>query len=229
MILSQDQLCQIKDLIAQRGFKEVDIQMEILDHVASSVEDRMEENPLLSFDAAVSETHQSFGIMGFSAFADGIANSIRAKYSRLFWRIFFSAFGYKYVLLLCFSIFGIYKMQDLVTANILYIFLVIGLLSVFGILIFSNIKPTAYKKFVSYKSGTSFLPFVGSILLLTNFAMNNIPAEYTLFFINVQHLVISLSIILFVLYFNAAIKTAKASIKETKSLIEKYRLLYSSL
>jgi hypothetical protein len=227
MILSKEQLCQIKDLIAQRGFKEVDVQMEILDHVASSIEDKMEENPLLSFDAAVSETHQSFGIMGFSAFADGIANSIRAKYSRLFWRFFFSAFGYKYVLLLCCSVFGIYKMQGLLTANVFYIFLVIGLLSVFGILVFSSIKPTVYKNFASFKSGTSFLPFLGSILLLTNFAMNNIPAEYTIFSINIQQLVVSLSIILFLLYFNAAIRTAKASIKETKSLMEKYKLLYS--
>ena len=227
MNLNQEQLHQIKDLIAQSGFKEVDVQMEILDHVASSVEDKMEENPLLTIDDAISATHQSFGIMGFSAFADGIANSIRAKYSRLFWRFFFSAFGYKYVLLLGFSIFGIYKMQDLLTANIFYMFLGIGLLCVFGIMVFSNIKPAVYKMFVSFKSGTSFLPFLGYILLLTNFSMNDIPAEYTIFSVNVQQFTVSLSIILFMLYFNAAIRTAKVSIKETKSLIKKYRLLYN--
>jgi len=227
MNLNQEQLHQIKHLIAKRGFTEVDIQMEILDHVASSVEDKMEENPLLSFDAAVSETHRSFGIMGFSDFANGIANSIHAKYRRLFWRFFFSAFGYKYVLQLCFSIFGIYKMQDLITANVFYIFLVIGLLCVFGISVFFVIKPTIYKKFASFKSGTSFLPLLGCILFLTNFAMNDIPVEYTIFSLNVQQLIVSLSIILFVLYFNAAIRTAKISIMETKSLIEKYRLLYN--
>lgn len=227
MNLTKEQLEHIRSFIQQRGFDYIDVQLEILDHVASSVEDKMDENPLLSFDDAVSETHQSFGIMGFSAFADGVTNSIRAKYNRLFWRFFFSAFGYKYVLLLCFSIFGIYKMQDLLTANVFYLFFVIGLLSAFGILIFSNIKPTVYKKFVSFKSGSSFLPFLGYILLLTNFGMNDIPAEYIIFSINVQQLVVSLSIVLFVLYFNAAIRTAKASIKETKSLIEKYRLLYS--
>jgi hypothetical protein len=227
MNLNKEQLHQIKEFIAQKGFKGVDVQMEILDHVASSVEDKMEENPLISIDAAVSETHQSFGIMGFSAFADGIANSIRAKYSRLFWRIFFSAFGYKYVLLLCFSIFGIYKMQNILTANGFNIFFVIVLLCVFGVLIFSNIKPTVYKRFVSFKSGTSFLSFLGYILLLTNFAMNDIPAEYTIFSINAQQLVVSLSIVLFVLYFNAAIRTAKVSIRETKLLMEKYKLLYN--
>jgi hypothetical protein len=227
MNLNKEQLHQIKQLIVQRGYKDLDVQMEILDHVASSVEDKIDENPLLSFDAAVSETHRSFGIMGFSAFADGIANSIRAKYSRLFWRIFFSAFGYKYVLLLCFSIFGIYKMQDLLTANVFYIFFVIGLLCVFGILIFSNIKPAVYKNFMSFKSGTSFLSFLGYILLLTKFSMNDIPAAYTIFSINVQQLVVSLSIILFALYFNAAIRTAKAGIRETRSLMEKYKLLYN--
>jgi hypothetical protein len=227
MNLNKEQLHQIKEFIAQKGFNGVDVQMEILDHVASSVEDKMEENPLISIDAAVSETHQSFGIMGFSAFADGIANSIRAKYSRLFWRIFFSAFGYKYVLLLCFSIFGVYKMQELLTANVFYIFFVIGLLFVFGILTFSSVKPTVYKKFVSFKSGTSFLSFLGYILLLTNFAMNDIPAEYTIFSINAQQLVVSLSIVLFVLYFNAAIRTAKVSIRETKLLMKKYKLLYN--
>lgn len=43
MNLSKEQLHQIKALIAQRGFKDVDVQMEILDHVASSVEDKMDE------------------------------------------------------------------------------------------------------------------------------------------------------------------------------------------
>lgn len=227
MNLTKEQLLYIKSLIEKRGFNYLDVQIEVLDHIASSVEEKMTENPTLNFDAAVSETHQSFGIMGFSVFTDGIANSIRAKYSRLFWRIFFSAFGYKYVLLLCFSIFGVYKMQELLTANIFYIFFVIGLLFVFGILTFSSVKPTVYKKFVSFKSGTSFLPFLGYILLLTNFAMNDIPVEYTIFSFNVQQLVVSLSIISFVLYFNAAIRTAKVGIKETKSLIEKYKLLYS--
>ncbi|KQM64614.1 hypothetical protein ASE74_11375 [Pedobacter sp. Leaf216] len=227
MNLNLEQLHQIRDLIAKRGFLEVDIQMEILDHIASSVEEKKIENPTLNFDAAVNETIQSFGVMGLSAFADGLTNSIRAKYSRLFWRFFFSAFGYKYVLLLCFSIFGIYKMQGLLTANVFYIFLVTGLLCVFGISVFSTIKPSLYKKFASFKSGNSFLPLLGGTILLTNFAMNIVPVGYTIFAINVQQLVVSLSIVLFILYFNAAIRTAKISIMETKSLIEKYRLLYN--
>ena len=118
-------------------------------------------------------------------------------------------------------------MQEVLTANVFYIFFVTGLLFVFGILTFSSIKPAVYKKFISFKSGTSFLPFLGYILLLTNFAMNDLPVEYTIFSINVQQLVVSLSIMSFVLYFNAAISTAKDGINETKSLIEKYKLLYS--
>lgn len=226
MNLTKEQLSYIRSFIQQKGFNYIDVQLEILDHVASSVEEKMEADRELKFEDAVIETHQSFGVMGFSAFADGITNSIRAKYSRLFWRFFFSVFGYKYVLVLCFSIFAIYKMQELITANIFYIFFVIGLLCVFGISTFSSIKPAVYKKFVSFDSGTSFLPFLGYILLLTNFAMNEVPAEYTISSISVQQLVLSLSIILFVLYFNAAIKTAKVSIRETKSLKDKYKLLY---
>ena len=44
MNLNKEQLHQIKEFIAQRGFKDVDVQMEILDHVASSVEDKMGES-----------------------------------------------------------------------------------------------------------------------------------------------------------------------------------------
>lgn len=226
MNLNKEQLAYIRSFIQQKGFDYIDVLMEILDHVASSVEDKMDENPLLSFEEALTKTHQSFGIMGFSTISDSITNSIRAKYSKLFWRNFTSAFGYKYVLLLCFSIFGIYKIQELLSANDFYIFFVLGMLCVFGVLIFSNIQVNQYKKYISFKSGTSFLSLLGAVLIFTNLIVKNTPSGFSIFYVNVQQAAISISIVLFVLYFNAAIKTAKASMYETKLLMQKYNLLY---
>ncbi|WP_316825005.1 hypothetical protein [Pedobacter miscanthi] len=227
MNLTKEQLEQIRGFIQQKGFNYIDVQMEILDHVASSVEEKMEADQHLKFEDAVVETHQSFGIMGFNTIADGITNSIKAKYSRLFWQNFISAFGYKYVLLLCFLIFSIYKIQEILTATNYYLFLVLGMLIVYGTMIFSTIQVSRYKKYVSFKSGISFLSLLGSVLLFANLAVEGTPSNFTIFSIHVQSLIVLFSIVLFVLFFYAAIKTAKTSIRETKLLKEKYKLLYS--
>lgn len=120
-------------------------------------------------------------------------------------------------------------MEGLLTKDNFYMFFVLAMLLVFGVLIFSyiNIQVSGYKKYLSFKSGNSFLSLLGADLIFTNLIVNNTPSELTIFSINVQQLVVSLSIILFVLYFNAAIRTARAGIRETKSLMEKYKLLYS--
>ena len=45
MKLAQDQITEIKKFIHSRGFTHIEIEMEILDHVASAVEAKMEKNP----------------------------------------------------------------------------------------------------------------------------------------------------------------------------------------
>ncbi|WP_268124494.1 hypothetical protein [Roseivirga pacifica] len=72
MSLSKDQIDQIKAFIHSRGFKHIEVETEILDHVASAVEKKLEENPKKSLEKAIQEVHASFGVFGFASFEEGI-------------------------------------------------------------------------------------------------------------------------------------------------------------
>ncbi|RKQ42697.1 hypothetical protein BXY85_3308 [Roseivirga pacifica] len=76
MSLSKDQIDQIKAFIHSRGFKHIEVETEILDHVASAVEKKLEENPKKSLEKAIQEVHASFGVFGFAGFEEVIIGQV---------------------------------------------------------------------------------------------------------------------------------------------------------
>lgn len=80
MNLSPSQIAQLKKLISYKGYPEIDVQYEILDHVACKVEVLLDENPNLSLDDAFRKVHSEFGIFGFSDLADSYRKSIEKRF-----------------------------------------------------------------------------------------------------------------------------------------------------
>ena len=78
MKLSKDQIEQLKNLISYKGYQEIDVQYEILDHVACKVEALMEKKPNLQIDDAFRKVFASFGSKGF--------NELEASYQKMIWR-----------------------------------------------------------------------------------------------------------------------------------------------
>jgi len=85
MKLTSNQIAQIKSWISKRGFTHTDVQYEIIDHVASAIEDKMEEKPELSLEEAFSEVHKSFGVFGFQTFEESIANRLNKELLYSYW------------------------------------------------------------------------------------------------------------------------------------------------
>ena len=88
MKLSREQISSLKNLIAFKGYDEIDVQYEILDHVACRVEVLIEENPKLSLEEAFLKTLSEFGIFGFADLADSYRESIRKKFWSRYWTFF---------------------------------------------------------------------------------------------------------------------------------------------
>ena len=84
MTLSKSQIEHIRSFINARGFVHIEVEMEILDHVASSVENLMEAEPELTLDEAIQKVHRSFGVMGFSSFEDEVKANLGKKIFRLY-------------------------------------------------------------------------------------------------------------------------------------------------
>ena len=80
MKLNKQQLERLRAFIRQRGFTAIDLQMEIIDHVACSIEEKLTRNPGMNFEQALQQTHAEFGIFGFSELEAAMAKSLREKY-----------------------------------------------------------------------------------------------------------------------------------------------------
>ncbi|BDD07883.1 hypothetical protein FUAX_03150 [Fulvitalea axinellae] len=93
MTLTDEQIQKIRRFISSRGFTQIDLQDEIIDHVASSVEEKLEANPELDFDKAVKETHATFGVMGFSEMEEAFVKSAQAKMLRKIGSLLKAYFG----------------------------------------------------------------------------------------------------------------------------------------
>jgi hypothetical protein len=86
MKLSKPQIEQLKTLVSKKGYPEIDVQYEILDHVACKVEVMMEENPKLSLPDAFQKVHASFGIFGFSGLEESYKKLIETRLMKYFWQ-----------------------------------------------------------------------------------------------------------------------------------------------
>ncbi|WP_339757641.1 hypothetical protein [Algoriphagus aquimarinus] len=84
MKLSPSQIDTLKKLISYKGYPEIDLQYEILDHVACKVEVLLEEKHAMALDDAFRKVHGEFGIFGFSDLAESYTKSIEKRYQRFF-------------------------------------------------------------------------------------------------------------------------------------------------
>lgn len=63
-----------------------DLQVELVDHLASSIEDQWATNPEFSFDDALRNSFRKFGIHGFSKIKEQKKKELQRKYSILLWK-----------------------------------------------------------------------------------------------------------------------------------------------
>lgn len=73
----------------QHFVEHFDVQAELVDHLASSIEDMWTENPKTKFDVALDKTFKKFGVFGFSDVVEDKTSALSKKYTK---RIFRYAF-----------------------------------------------------------------------------------------------------------------------------------------
>lgn len=82
-----------------------DLQVELVDHLASSIEEQWETDPTLSFDKALWKTFRKFGVTGFSKVKEQKQKELRKKYNRLLWKYLLEFFSWpKIVMTFAFTI-----------------------------------------------------------------------------------------------------------------------------
>lgn len=84
MKLNKVQIEQLRNLISYKGQVYIDVQYEILDHLACKIETLWEKEPNLSVDEAFRKVFRSFGYKGFNEMEASYQKMIRQKHRQYF-------------------------------------------------------------------------------------------------------------------------------------------------
>lgn len=228
MQLNQQQLEEIRQFVLRKGIVYLDVQMEIIDHVASALEERMEADSKLDFSTALQETYNSFGVLGFSTIADAVTNGLQKKYNRFFWKTFRSFFSYKYVFLLVLGGLLAYQAQLLLIDKGWW-------LAVFTVTMLLEVMVTFLRKFsreklgqyLSFKLSGGYFALQGAFLFVVLLAKPYIDVVEPFFGLYLAIAIISIFLQLYVVYLLAAYRTMNFGRAESRALMKKHQYLNS--
>lgn len=91
-MLTEDQIQFLYKFCVKHYVRYYDMQVELVDHLANAVEEKMAADAKLSFEQALDNVYKGFGVMGFSNVVAERANAERKRYNKRNLQIFKSFF-----------------------------------------------------------------------------------------------------------------------------------------
>lgn len=92
MTLSKDQIDLLFEFTRKKYVQHYDVQVELVDHLAATIEAAISENPTLSFENALQKVYAGFGIFGFAKVVQEKQQAVEKLNSRLWRQAFVSYF-----------------------------------------------------------------------------------------------------------------------------------------
>lgn len=83
--LSQEQIGQLFNFTKKKFVHFYDLQLELVDHLASSIEEEMDADNSISFEHALQKVYNRFGIFGFAKVVQERSDAL-VKYNKRIWR-----------------------------------------------------------------------------------------------------------------------------------------------
>lgn len=122
----------------KQKIKYYDVQIELVDHLASSIEQAWKTNPEISFQDALTKIYLSFGVNGFQKVEKAKKKELRKKYDRLIWTYLIEFYRLPKIIftaVLIVTLFFVFKsVSNLAMLNVAFLaFSFIGLLSYYTI------------------------------------------------------------------------------------------------
>lgn len=90
--LTTDQIQSLFAFVKSKYVRYIDVQYELVDHLASAIEDEMQKDSKLSFDAALGKVYARFPITGFTNFIASKAGSLGNYWLRRFYNLLLTYF-----------------------------------------------------------------------------------------------------------------------------------------
>ncbi|TDB63741.1 hypothetical protein [Arundinibacter roseus] len=131
--LTDAQIDALTEFVKRKYVDYYDVQLELVDHLASEIEQRLAATPALSFDTALQQVYARFGIFGFTEVIEEKAKAVNRKNRHLFWKSVKSLFvlpkiiGTLILTLILFIAFDVLDPKTFLLANGLFALLADGI------------------------------------------------------------------------------------------------------
>lgn len=126
--LTDEEVDRLFDFCTKHYVPEYDLQIELVDHLASGIEEQWAKTPDLPFPVALNNTFDQFGIFGFSKIKSQKEKELCRKYRKLFWKYTLEFYKLPKVVLtfvITFVLFTVYRAVNNYYWTTLSIFLII--------------------------------------------------------------------------------------------------------
>jgi hypothetical protein len=155
-----------------------DLQIELVDHLASYIEDQWKADPEIEFEAAVENLYSKFGWKEFRKLERQIARQLKRKFRRMLWQNFLEYFRLPKIaitLIIMVSVFSVLRMTENNSLAIIILTVPISLVSIYYTFILFpkkiKVKTTHNKSFMILEYLESISKITGSIVQLPLFAI----------------------------------------------------------
>jgi len=91
-ILTKEQVEVLYNFCENEEVFAYDLQVEIVDHLATSIEDQWKSNPEITFEDAVENLYSKFGLKEFRELEKQMARQLKRKFNLILWRYFLEFF-----------------------------------------------------------------------------------------------------------------------------------------
>ncbi|MDG2433101.1 hypothetical protein [Flavobacterium sp.] len=127
MKLTTEQIDQLFLFTRQHYVEWYDLQSELVDHLANAIETDWEQNPTISFEAALQNEFKKFGVFGFVDVVEKRRGVLKKKYYKIVCEYFKDFFSFPKIISTIAAILGLFIILKL-SVNSRYIFIGIYLL-----------------------------------------------------------------------------------------------------
>lgn len=169
-----------------------DLQVELVDHLASSIEEEMQQNNIISFEQALQKVYTRFGIFGFAYVVQERQVALEKNNRRIWWQTIRAFFSFPKIVLTVLVFLSAFRLSSLLQADqrpwILYILLT-GFVIISIIRFIRNAKVTK-KKLLLMQFNPYFLVSGGTFPYLTFIIERNNSASNIVFAILVTAIVV---------------------------------------
>ncbi len=159
-----------------------DLQIEMVDHLASVIESEMRSDASLSFEAALNKVYKSFGIFGFAQIVRERQNQLALAAKKRWWSELRDLFGWPRIVLFLAIVSAVYTLSLSVNAGILTeIFLAIYFFISLALLIYVVKDVRLQKQLLLLQNGSGYVSLTFTFEFMVAFLYVDLsPLVFTL-------------------------------------------------